>query len=30
MVYPPRRQRSTKVRVFGDWVTQIFARLVQK
>jgi DNA-binding transcriptional LysR family regulator len=29
IVYPPSRQRSTKVRVFGDWVTQIFARLVQ-
>jgi DNA-binding transcriptional LysR family regulator len=29
LVYPPSRQRSTKVRVFGDWVTQVFARLVQ-
>ena len=30
IVYPPSRQRSTKVRVFGDWVTQIFARQVQQ
>jgi DNA-binding transcriptional LysR family regulator len=30
LVYPPSRQRSTKVRVFGDWVTQIFARLVHQ
>jgi DNA-binding transcriptional LysR family regulator len=30
LVYPPSRQRSTKVRVFGDWVTQIFGRLVQQ
>jgi DNA-binding transcriptional LysR family regulator len=29
IVYPPSRARSTKVRVFCDWVTQIFARLVQ-
>jgi hypothetical protein len=29
MVYPPSR-RSAKVRVFGDWVTQIFGRLVQQ
>jgi DNA-binding transcriptional LysR family regulator len=29
IVYPPSRARSTKVRVFSDWVTQIFARLVQ-
>jgi DNA-binding transcriptional LysR family regulator len=28
IVYPPSRQRSTKVRVFIDWVTQIYARLV--
>jgi DNA-binding transcriptional LysR family regulator len=28
LVYPPNRQRSTKVRVFIDWVTQIYARLV--
>jgi DNA-binding transcriptional LysR family regulator len=28
LVYPPSRQRSTKVRVFTDWVTQIYARLV--
>jgi DNA-binding transcriptional LysR family regulator len=27
LVYPPSRQRSTKVRLFGDWVTQVFARL---
>ena len=30
LVYPPSRQRSTKVRVFGDWVTQIFGRLYQQ
>jgi DNA-binding transcriptional LysR family regulator len=30
MVYPPSRQRNTKVRVFGDWVAQIFGRLVQQ
>jgi DNA-binding transcriptional LysR family regulator len=29
IVYPPSRARSTKVRVFSDWVTQIFAGLVQ-
>jgi DNA-binding transcriptional LysR family regulator len=28
IVYPPSRQRSTKVRVFIDWVTKIYARLV--
>jgi DNA-binding transcriptional LysR family regulator len=27
IVYPPSRQRSTKVRVFIDWVTQVYARL---
>jgi DNA-binding transcriptional LysR family regulator len=30
IVYPPSRARSTKVRVFGDWVTHVFARLVQQ
>jgi DNA-binding transcriptional LysR family regulator len=30
IVYPPSRQRSTKVRVFSDWTTQIFALLVQQ
>jgi DNA-binding transcriptional LysR family regulator len=28
IVYPPSRQKSTKVRVFVDWVTQIYARVV--
>jgi DNA-binding transcriptional LysR family regulator len=28
IVYPPSRQLSTKVRVFIEWVTQIYARLV--
>jgi DNA-binding transcriptional LysR family regulator len=28
IVYPPSRQKSTKVRVFVEWVTQIYARLV--
>ena len=28
IVYPPSRQKSTKVRVFIDWVTQIYARVV--
>src|SRR5580658_8048946 len=28
IVYPPSRQKSTKVRVFVDWVTQIYARIV--
>jgi DNA-binding transcriptional LysR family regulator len=27
-VYPPSRQRSTKVRVFCEWVAQIYARQV--
>jgi DNA-binding transcriptional LysR family regulator len=27
IVYPPSRQRSTKVRVFVDWVTRVYARL---
>jgi DNA-binding transcriptional LysR family regulator len=27
VVYPPSRQLSTKVRVFIEWVTQIYARL---
>jgi DNA-binding transcriptional LysR family regulator len=27
VVYPPSRQLSTKVRVFIDWVTQLYARL---
>ena len=27
IVYPPSRQRTTKVRVFVDWVTQVYARL---
>ena len=27
VVYPPNRQLSTKVRVFIEWVTQIFGRL---
>jgi DNA-binding transcriptional LysR family regulator len=27
IVYPPSRQRSTKVRVFIDWVMQVYARL---
>jgi DNA-binding transcriptional LysR family regulator len=27
VVYPPSRQLSTKVRVFIEWVTQVYARL---
>jgi DNA-binding transcriptional LysR family regulator len=27
LVYPPSRQLSTKVRVFIEWVTQIYGRL---
>ena len=27
IVYPPSRQRSTKVRVFVEWIKQIFARV---
>jgi DNA-binding transcriptional LysR family regulator len=27
VVYPPSRQLSTKVRVFIDWITQLYARL---
>jgi DNA-binding transcriptional LysR family regulator len=27
LVYPPSRQRSTKVHVFCDWVSQIYARV---
>jgi len=30
IVYAPSRQRSTKVRVFSDWVAQIFGPLVQQ
>jgi DNA-binding transcriptional LysR family regulator len=30
LVYPPSRVRNTKVRVFSEWVTQIFSRLVQQ
>jgi DNA-binding transcriptional LysR family regulator len=26
LVYPPSRQRSTKVHVFCEWVSQIYAR----
>ncbi len=27
IVYPPSRQKSTKVRVFCEWVTHLYARL---
>jgi DNA-binding transcriptional LysR family regulator len=27
IVYSPSRQRSTKVRVFVEWIKQIFARV---
>jgi len=30
LVYPPSRVRNTKVRVFSEWITQIFSRLVQQ